>query len=710
VSATLNLQLQNSGSLSLVGPASVTLNLPTGDPFSPFTNDVTLNRYVQGLPALQRSTNTNNLHGGLTVNGDLKKWRWSFTGNYDRVITDTVTDNGPDLTDMQALLNAKSASFNPFGTLPTALINNARPSDLAHSISSVGQVNGLLQGPLFKMPAGNVNTSLRIGFTGTDFSSSSYRTGISQSGDVSRDDANGQFNINIPLTSKRNKFLDALGDFTLNGNVAVNHLSDFGTLARYGGGLFWSAIPSKIFINTSYSHQEGAPSPSQLGDPVVVTPNVRTYDYVRGETVNVTTVTGGNPTLTPDHRDVWSAGVNLRPFTKTDFNFNASYTNTVIHDAISAFPAPTAEIEAAFPQRFLRDENGQLIRTDSRPVNFDRTRNEQMRWGFNLTLPLPSSQAKKIAAAIEARQKQIAEARAAGKPIPPPDPALLRNLPFANRFRQGQQDQGQQGQGQQGQGQQGQGQQGQSQQGQAQQGQGQLGQQAQGQGQAQQGQGQPAQQGGFFGGQQGGGFFGGGGPPPGGGGGGFGGPGGPGGGGGNPQAFLARLNSPNGPLAGRLMFSVFHTWTFRNDILIRPGVPILDLLNGSATGSNGGTPEHQVQVQAGYFKDGLGLRLTGNWQSGTHVDGGTTGSATTLNFSSLTTISTVAFVDLGRQAKLVRDHPFFRGARVSFSISNLFDQKMRVTDQNGLTPLSYQPDLVDPIGRSFRLSFRKLFF
>jgi len=33
-----------------------------------------------------------------------------------------------------------------------------------------------------------------------------------------------------------------------------------------------------------------------------------------------------------------------------------------------------------------------------------------------------------------------------------------------------------------------------------------------------------------------------------------------------------------------------------------------------------------------------------------------------------------------------------------------------VRDANGVTPISYQPDYLDPTGRAVRLSIRKLFF
>jgi hypothetical protein len=42
-------------------------------------------------------------------------------------------------------------------------------------------------------------------------------------------------------------------------------------------------------------------------------------------------------------------------------------------------------------------------------------------------------------------------------------------------------------------------------------------------------------------------------------------------------------------------------------------------------------------------------------------------------------------------------------------VDNVFDEKQRVRDAAGLTPVNYQPDLLDPQGRTIRISLRKLF-
>jgi len=194
-------------------------------------------------------------------------------------------------------------------------------------------------------------------------------------------------------------------------------------------------------------------------------------------------------------------------------------------------------------------------------------------------------------------------------------------------------------------------------------------------------------------------------------GGGFGGgPRGPGGGFGGPGGFGGGRGGGGG---GRLSFSLYHSWHFNEKILIAPGVPELDLLNGGATGSSGGQPRHELNARAGYTNNGLGARLSVDWQSGTHVDGalgGTAGGASRLDFSSLATVDLRLFANLGQMPSLVKNHPFLRGARVSIGIDNLFNQRQSVTDASGNTPVRYQPGYMDPTGRAVTISFRKLFF
>lgn len=185
--------------------------------------------------------------------------------------------------------------------------------------------------------------------------------------------------------------------------------------------------------------------------------------------------------------------------------------------------------------------------------------------------------------------------------------------------------------------------------------------------------------------------------------------GGPGGGFGGPGGGGPRMGGfgGGGPRGGVFQVGVYHTVAFRDDVLIRPGVPELDLLDGGALGSGGGSPRHQVDVQGNYTRGGLGVAVNAKWQSSTRVAGLT--AADDLEFSDLTTLNLRLFADLGMQP-IAREQKWLRGLRATLSVDNLFDERQDVTTPQGTTPISYQPDLLDPVGRTVKFTVRKLFF
>ena len=102
------------------------------------------------------------------------------------------------------------------------------------------------------------------------------------------------------------------------------------------------------------------------------------------------------------------------------------------------------------------------------------------------------------------------------------------------------------------------------------------------------------------------------------------------------------------------------------------------------------------------------MRLNADWQSATRVID-RIGTADSLRFGTRTRIGLNVFANLGQRPEIVRKHPFLRGSRVTLGIENLLDSRVGVTDALGATPVNYQPGYIDPVGRSIRLNFRKLF-
>ena len=599
---TISGNLEDTGSQALLGLPGVTVTLPTGSPFSPFSNPVTGYRFIDAPGALARDTDVLRTQVSMAANGRVKDWRWTLTGDFDRTATDTTTGRGLDASAFQAAVAAGDPSVNPFGTIASNLYKAVAP-DTAHSVSTSASAELVLNGNLFQLPAGGVQTTFKIGADTRGLDAKTVRSGVITQRKVTRDRENLQTSFTLPLTSARNDVLAKVGELSANFNAGYENLSDLGGLTTLGAGVNWTPIKPLSLI-ASFTDEEGAPSTNQVNDPLVVTPNVSVFDFTTGQTVLVTRTDGGNPNLRNDNRKVSKFQVNYKPLEKVELTFNATYTRAETSNVISSFPAITPDLERAFPERFTRDATGRLLAIDARPVNFASAEREDIRWGFNLFKPV-------------------------GKPTP----------------------------------------------------------------------GAAAGPGGPGG--MGGGRFGGG---PGGGMGGmmrFGGPGGGGMGPGGPGGMMR-------PGQGMLQMSIYHTWRLTDELTTRKGLPVLDQLDGAAISSRTGQARHEVQVQGGYFKDGLGVRFNGNWKASTWVNGGATGGQT-LYFSDLATLGLSVFASFNAPARkpLVDKYPILKGAQVSLNVENVFDTKQTVRDQNGATPQAYQRDYLDPLGRTVRIGFRK---
>jgi hypothetical protein len=561
VSGTLNTELEHTDGHSLIG----------------------LNPSL--LEPLDRETSNDTAHVGFVLNGQTKsQWKWTVTGNGDLGHNVTYTDRD----------------------------DPGFPRDRASESTQSADLTATTNGTLFKLPAGNASTTLTLGGDTEHLDSTRRRIGAESSNSLSRTTGKAQANLDLPI-SRRGRDFSALGNLTLNANAEVDQLSDFGTLTTIGAGANWSPL-ERLNLIASWTREEGPPTVNQLGDPVLDTPNSRIFDFTTGQTVLVDAVTGGNPDLQSDRRNVMKLSANWQPWQNSDFRLRADYVHQTIRNPISNITV-TPAIEAAFPDRFVRDSSGDLVVVDLRPINFDSASTDTLRFGFDFSKPLKSRRPSQ--SVIDQMRAQF----------------------FGQRGQRGQA--------------------------------------------AVPGVAQNAA------------------PPAGGGGGRGGGFGARGGGGGG---FFG--GAGGGQNRGRIQFSLTDTVTFEDKVRITPGGPELDYLQGDAKGSGGGTPRHNVQAQAGYFNNGLGARIGANWKSGTTVN---TLTGDDLRFSPVGTFDLKLFANPGDIPEIALKHPWLRGTQVRFEVNNVFNSRPRVRDATGVVPLNYQPDLLDPLGRTIMISFRKLF-
>jgi iron complex outermembrane recepter protein len=652
ISATINARVNASASESRFGLLSGTLALPAGNPYSPFGADVLIHRYFEGPRPLTRETDARSGQLGLALNGTVAPWRWSLTGNYERGSNHTATDRGVDLGGVQERLDLGDPALNPYRDIPAGLLVIG-PRDRAWTDTQTASTEIVASGPVLTLPGGPLTASLQAGLSHRGLDSRTIRRGIEEERELSRGRVNAQASIDIPIASRRENFLAGIGNLSANFNAAVEHLSDFGTLRVLGAGLNWSPI-EELSLIASFTDEDGAPTMQQLGDPTLVTPNVRVFDFIRGETVDIARIDGGNPDLMADNRRIFRINATARPLGSRDLTLSANYTRTRTTNPIAAFPTATPEIEAAFSDRFVRNADGRLAQIDSRPVNFARSDREELRWGINISRPFGAAPApqQRGPGAGGWRGRAGADAPEGRPPRPEgdrPPRSEGERPPRAEGERGQRRDRGGDAPSQQ-----------QEQQAEA-----------------------PARPAGPFGAR--------------------------GGGGGRGMGMMGG----GAPGQGRLQLALYHNWRFRDEILIREGVAPLDLLGGSAVGNRGGRSRHELEVQAGIFRNGFGARLSANWQQATMVRGGPDGMGGTrgdLFFSDLATANLRLFANLGEQRRLVERAPFLANSRLTLSIDNLFDARLRVRDETGATPLGYQPAYLDPLGRSVRIAFRKQFF
>ncbi|MEO7411677.1 MAG: TonB-dependent receptor plug domain-containing protein, partial [Sphingomicrobium sp.] len=199
---------------------------------------------------LLRDTTGDSAHVGLTFSGTKGRWRWSAIGNADLARTTSDSDRSDAIT------------------------------DTARTTTISGGIDTTASGPLFKLPAGDASATVKLAIDSVSLDSRRRREDVPSETSLGRDRADGSLNIDVPIL--RNS---PIGRLTANANVEVERLSDFGTLTTYGAGLNWTPL-DRLNLIASWTHEDGAPTIAQLGDPYLETADTRVFDFTNGQTVN----------------------------------------------------------------------------------------------------------------------------------------------------------------------------------------------------------------------------------------------------------------------------------------------------------------------------------------------------------------------------------------------------------------------------------------
>ncbi|WP_337660864.1 hypothetical protein [Erythrobacter sp. Alg231-14] len=369
VSLSANANYARNDFRTLQGLNTVVLTDPVGESV--------LRTFGEETPLEQRgSTDTFSTSGSLTK--PINAFRLTSTFNASLSETTQEFDRRFDTTDLIA--DALSGDLALDGDLPNALDGTA-DADFDTALTRTISASSLstLRGPVAELPGGEVLATFDVGYNWTNLESSDTRNTVPV--DLTRGSLTTGANLVVPITSRRTGFADALGSVTVNAQIGLEHLSDFGTLGDYTVGLNWKPF-DKLDLSATYITRDVAPSLTSLGNPVVEFLNVPVFDFVNGETVLATVTTGGNPDLLAETQRDWKFAANWQLPFWDGARFTVEYVRNRSDDVTRGFPTVTADIEAAFPDRITRDASGTLTAIDRRFVTFAETRAERINFGL----------------------------------------------------------------------------------------------------------------------------------------------------------------------------------------------------------------------------------------------------------------------------------------------------------------------------------------
>jgi len=411
VSGSLMVSMEAIQTRGLNGLAPALLRVPGGLGNLPFANDTLLYRYLPDSVLRQRTTSMA-LHAGGTLTGDVRRWSWAITGNYDRMVSRSTSEIGVPLEALQASI---AAGGDPMAAIDPVTAAR-RDRNRSRVVSDTIGVKATANGPLVRLPAGEAMLTVTTDYSRID---SEARSNLSLPTDgIGRTMRGASVNANVPIASAREGSLGFLGEMQLNAMAGVSQVSDFGRLNTSNLGLNWTPF-RPVQLNASINVAQAAPAVTQLVAPVLATPNTPFFDYVTGRSTLVTAIFGGNPYLAPEKRRVTTLGIAVQPIKDKEIRLSTDYVDTRIANQAASLGGATPAFQRVFPDLFVRDALGQLVSVDLRPVNLAFERERKLRLTINAQLTLDKTPPP------PPRPAPGTDAKAAPPPPPPkPRPSL----------------------------------------------------------------------------------------------------------------------------------------------------------------------------------------------------------------------------------------------------------------------------------------------
>lgn len=265
------------------------------------------------------------------------------------------------------------------------LLTEARQSGLTALASRTQVLSATLSADraLMDLPAGPVLATADVRYAGSRSEtrvSAMDRTRSFQSLDL-------RSNLNLPIFSSSPEKTGGWGDLSVNLGSRLTALGDTGANGGLNAGFAWTPL-GKLRVSGQWSQATDAPTREQRFDPPRYGPPRTVYDFQSGQAVDLAPLLGGNPDLKSQKTQTLSLSASAGPFGPWSVQGNLDLQSVRSSTAIGALPALTPAVEAAFPDRIFRDEQGRLIGIDQRPINLAQIASDTVSSGLSANLPL----------------------------------------------------------------------------------------------------------------------------------------------------------------------------------------------------------------------------------------------------------------------------------------------------------------------------------
>lgn len=368
-----NIRFNHSTRRSLRGLPAALFTLSPTNASSPFSTTVALAQY--GTDPLTTRSEHDGGEGTIGLNGHVGKWIGNFYAGHSesKDVTKTERLNGSSTIAIPDSVDAFASDLFDLTTMRT---------DKSTSKTVNNRARLTLTGPLVTLPAGDAQATFEGQYVHNHLHSESDFLLINQSRTFNRGETELRAALDVPLTV-RDGFGGAIGNLNVSGEYSRVHFSDAGSVSNHSFGLAWE--PHPILRLEADIEETNTPASVQfLGNATIITPEVRTFDPLTGDTVDVVQITGGNPDLSPEKNKVRRVSAIVHLLQRMNLDLNAEYTDTEERNFISSLPEASAAVMLAFPERFIRNLDGVLTTVDLRPVNFDEHREKRFRYGLSL--------------------------------------------------------------------------------------------------------------------------------------------------------------------------------------------------------------------------------------------------------------------------------------------------------------------------------------